>query len=217
MPSSTSALSRHSGGIRCSGSSCIGHRNVLVPAGDVLQLRRQHPVEGVERALGRARVVLEALLQQAGDGALGAAHRAVQQEHAPLGAVALGRALEDVDQPHERDVEAEDGVAPAVRARREEAVADEPLLVVDVLLLPVATGSCRRAAGTRVRATAGFLRTMSRYSSKVPVQWSSANSFRFCRDPIFSIEMLSRFSTSVLGALAQLGHAFSFPAQPGVG
>ena len=137
MPSSISALSRQSGGIRRSGSSCIGHLNIVVPARDVLQLLGQHPVVGVERALGRARVLLHAPLEQAGDGALRAADRAVQQDHAPLGAVALGRALEHVHQPHQRDVEAEDGVAAAVLLVLEEVVADQPLLVVDVLFLPV--------------------------------------------------------------------------------
>ena len=43
---------------------------------------------------------------------LGGADGAVQQDDALLGAVALGRGLEDVDQLHQRDVEAEDGVAP---------------------------------------------------------------------------------------------------------
>jgi hypothetical protein len=61
----------------------------------------------------------------------------VQQDHAALGAVALGRAVQHADQPHERDVEAEDGVAPAVLFVLEEVVADQPLLVVDVLFLPV--------------------------------------------------------------------------------
>ena len=59
------------------------------------------PGEGVERAFGRARVLLEALLQQARDGGLRAADRAVQQDDAPLGAVALRRGLEHVHQVHQ--------------------------------------------------------------------------------------------------------------------
>ena len=104
---------------------------------DVGQLLGQHPVVGVERPLGRPRVLLHPALHQPGDGRLRAADRPVQQDHAALGAVALGRALQHADEPHERDVEAEDGVAPGVLLVLEEVVADEPLLVVDVLLLPV--------------------------------------------------------------------------------
>ena len=123
------------------------------PAGDVLQRLGQHPLVGVERALGRARVLLEAALDEARDGRLRAADRPVQQDHAPLGAVALGRALQHADQPHERDVEAVDGVAPAVVLVLEEVVADEPLLVVDVLFLAVGqdhvVDALERGAGHR--------------------------------------------------------------------
>jgi hypothetical protein len=62
----------------------------------------------------------------------------VQQDDALLGPVALGRRLEDVHEAHQRDVEAEDGVRAAVLLVLEEVVADELLLVVDVLLGPVA-------------------------------------------------------------------------------
>ena len=123
--------------MRRSGSSCIGDGEHLVPAGDVRQLLRHVPLVGVERALGRARVLLEALLEQARDGRLRRADRAVQQDDALLGAVALRRRLEDVDQLHERDVEAVDRVAPAVLLVLEEVVADQLLLVVDVLFLAV--------------------------------------------------------------------------------
>jgi hypothetical protein len=63
----------------------------------------------------------------------------VQQDDALLGAVALGRALEHVHEPHQRDVEAEDGVL-AARCERivGRTVADQLLLVVDVLLGAVA-------------------------------------------------------------------------------
>ena len=44
------------------------------------------PVEGEEPALFGAAVGLEALLQEAGDGALGRAHGTVEEEDAPFGA-----------------------------------------------------------------------------------------------------------------------------------
>jgi hypothetical protein len=62
----------------------------------------------------------------------------VQQDDALLRAVALGRGLEHVDQPHERDVEPEDGVLAVVELVLEEVVADELLLGVGVLLGAVA-------------------------------------------------------------------------------
>ncbi len=107
------------------------------PAGHARQLLGQHPVVGVERAFRRARVLLHAALDEARDRRLRAADRAVQQDHAALGAVALGRAVQHADQPHERDVEPEDRVAAAVLLVLEEVVADQPLLVVDVLFLAV--------------------------------------------------------------------------------
>jgi hypothetical protein len=64
--------------------------------------------------------------------------RPVQQDDALLGPVSLRRALEDVDQLHQRHVQAEDRVPAAVGLVVEEVVADEPLLVVDVFRLPVA-------------------------------------------------------------------------------
>ncbi len=73
-------------------------------------------------------------LEQPGDGALGAADRAVQQQHAPLGAVALGGRLEGVDQVHERPVEAVDGVAVLGGEFGEEPVAGDLLLVLVHLL-----------------------------------------------------------------------------------
>ena len=77
------------------------------------------PAERVEGAVVGGRIALEALLQQAGDRALAAADRAVQQQHAAFDAVAGRRALERVDQMVQRPVEAEDGVvAVVVRDRR---------------------------------------------------------------------------------------------------
>src|SRR5262249_55962770 len=96
------------------------------------------PAEGVGRALGALAVLLHALLEEAGDGALARAHRAVEEDDALLGAIQLRRRLEDVHQLHQRDVEPEDRVAAAEALIAEEVVADELLLVVDVLRLPVA-------------------------------------------------------------------------------
>ena len=56
-------------------------------------------------------VLLQPPLEQPGDGGLGAADRAVQEDHPPLGAVPEGGALERVHQLHERPVEAVDAVA----------------------------------------------------------------------------------------------------------
>src|SRR6218665_2521137 len=95
------------------------------------------PAERVGGALGRLGVLLQALLEQARDGGLGGAHGAVQEDDALFRAVALGRGLEDVDELHERHVQAEDGVPAAELLVGEEVVADELLLVVDVLALPV--------------------------------------------------------------------------------
>jgi hypothetical protein len=114
----------------------VVHRRVehVGAARELGQLTRQGPVVRVQRAFRRARVVLEALLELARDGGLRGADRAVQQDDAALGAVALRRALQHVHQPHQRDVETEHGVLAAVRAVLEELVPDQLLLVVDVLL-----------------------------------------------------------------------------------
>ena len=71
------------------------------------------PAVGVEAPLVGPRVALQPLLEQPGDRALGAADRAVQQQDAALGPVAVGGALEDVDQVHQRPLEAEDRVLAA--------------------------------------------------------------------------------------------------------
>ncbi len=92
------------------------------------------PPEGVQRALGRAGVVLDPLLEQAHHGALGAAHRPVQQQDALLRAVALRRRLEDVDHLHQRLLEPVDGVGALVLDIVEELVAQCLALVLGVLL-----------------------------------------------------------------------------------
>ena len=95
------------------------------------------PREGVEAPLVGPAVALQPLLEQPHDGALGRAHRAVEQDDPPLGAVTLGRGVEDVHQLHERDVEPVDRVlAQSVRVV-EEAVVGDPLLGIDVLVGPV--------------------------------------------------------------------------------
>ncbi len=92
------------------------------------------PVEGVERAVRRARVVLDPLLQQARDRGLRRADGAVKEDDALLRPVAFGGGLEDVDEAHQGDVEPVDRVGSAVLLVLEEVVANELLLVVRVLL-----------------------------------------------------------------------------------
>ena len=67
----------------------VVHRAVkdLVAAGQLGQVARQVPVVREQRALGRARVVLDAALEHADDRALGRADRTVQQDDALLGTV----------------------------------------------------------------------------------------------------------------------------------
>ena len=116
-PSCAIALARHSGGMRRSGSSFIGlgkrSTSWFCDPGPA----RFDPLERVERAVGRARVLLDALLEEARDRALRRADRPVQEDDALLRAVALGRRLEHVHEPHQRDVEAEDRVGAARSAR----------------------------------------------------------------------------------------------------
>ena len=70
----------------------------------------------------------EPFLEQPDDGALGAADRAVQQQDALLGAVALGGRFEGIDQLHAAGVQAEDGVAVLGREFGEELVAGQLFL-----------------------------------------------------------------------------------------
>jgi hypothetical protein len=87
----------------------------------------------------------------------------VQQDDALLGAVAHRRALEHVDQAHQRDVEAEDRVLAVVDGVVEEVVVDDLLLVVDPYssVPQEMIMSYRRWNALRV-TTFGFLRTISR-------------------------------------------------------
>jgi hypothetical protein len=96
-----------------------------------------HPLEGVERALGRARIRFEPLFQEARDRRLTRTDRAVQKDDAAFRTIALRRGLEHVHEPHQRNVETEDRVFAVVDFVAEEVVANELLLVVDVLFRPV--------------------------------------------------------------------------------
>ena len=87
------------------------------------------PGEGEERAVVGLGVRLHALLQEPRDGALGTAHRSVEQEDSPFRPVPMRRALEDVDQAGERLLEAEDRVLAVVIGVIEELVASQSLLV----------------------------------------------------------------------------------------
>ncbi len=97
-----------------------------------------HPLVGEELALRCARVGLDALLEESRDGALRGADRSVQEDDALLGPVVLGGGAEHVHQPHQWDVEPEDGVFAFADRVFEEGVSNQPLLVVDVLLFAVA-------------------------------------------------------------------------------
>ena len=96
------------------------------------------PAERVERALGLARVLLQASLEQARDRALGRAHRTVQQQHAPLGAQPTGPGAHDLDQVRQRLVEPVDRVAPFAERVVEDLPAPHvpaPLVVVEAVRL----------------------------------------------------------------------------------
>ncbi len=71
------------------------------------------------------------------DRRLGRSDRTVKQQDALLRSVPLGGGLEDVDQLHQRNIEAEDGVDPAVLLIVEEVVVGDFLLVLEVLARPL--------------------------------------------------------------------------------
>jgi hypothetical protein len=97
----------------------------------------EEPGEGVERAIGGARVVLDALLEEARDSGLAGADGAVEEEDALVGAVALCGGAHEVHELHQGHVEAEDGVGALVEGIREEVVADDVLLEGTVVLAAV--------------------------------------------------------------------------------
>ena len=88
----------------------------------------EQPTERVHRSIGRAAVVLNALLQQSCDRALAAAHRAVQQQNALVGAVAFRGGSQEVHELHQREVEAENRISAVVKRITEERIANRFLL-----------------------------------------------------------------------------------------
>ncbi len=99
--------------------------------------------------------MLHPLLEEAGDGALGAADRPVQQQDPALGPVPVRGALEDVDQVVQGPVEPEDRVLALAHRVVEEAVADPLLLVDQRPPRSRARGSCRRPADRRSGSPSG--------------------------------------------------------------
>src|SRR5690606_33160189 len=79
-----------------------------------------------------ARIVLEAALEQASDGALRRSDGSVQEKDSPLGTIAHRGGLEHLDQFHQGDVEAEYGVSAIAQRIVEEVVVDDLLLVLRV-------------------------------------------------------------------------------------
>ena len=124
-------------------------REHLAAAGELAQRARQRPVVRVERAVGRARVLLDALLELARDRRLRRADRAVQQDDAALGAVALRRALQHVHQPHQRHVEAEHRVACRRATRRGRTCSGPASSCCRCTPRRRATAPCRTGADTR--------------------------------------------------------------------
>jgi hypothetical protein len=98
---------------------------------------RGFPIEGVKPPLLGAAVGLEALLEEAGDGALGRAHGPVEEEDAALGAQAVGGRFQGGHQAHQGLVQAEDGVLAPFKGVVKEAVVEELLPEEGVLLHPV--------------------------------------------------------------------------------
>ncbi len=92
------------------------------------------PAEGVEGARVGAGVVLHALFEESGEGALGASDGSVEEEDATFGAVAVGGGLEDVDEAEEGFFEAEDGIVAVLDGVIEEVVAGDLFLVDDGFL-----------------------------------------------------------------------------------
>ncbi len=95
------------------------------------------PAQRVQRPVVAGRIALQPLFDHASDRALAAAHRAVQQQHALFDAVALGGALEGVDQHAQRAVESEDRVASAIDWIAEKEVAGPPFAELLVGFRPV--------------------------------------------------------------------------------
>ncbi len=75
----------------------------------------------------------------------------MQEEHAPLGAVAVGRAFQNVDQVRKSALEAEDRVFPAVVGVVKKAVPSDLVLVHDNLFGPLADDHVVEALVGRAR------------------------------------------------------------------
>ena len=95
------------------------------------------PGEGIHRALVAARIGFQALLQQAHDRALARADRTVQQQHAPLGPIAVRGGLEELHQLHQRSIQAEHGISASTDRVVEEIVVDDLLPVLGVAVRAV--------------------------------------------------------------------------------
>jgi len=107
-----------------------------VPVHRVLDPRTVVPLprEGADHAVVAARIFLQAALEQAGNRALRRADGSVQQQDAPLGAVAVGGRFERVDELHQSAIEPVDGIVVAGGELVEELVANDLFLVLVRLL-----------------------------------------------------------------------------------
>src|SRR5690606_28079143 len=101
--------------------------------GDLAQI----PVERVEGALISTRVVLQTFLQTAHDRRFRRTDGAMQQQHALLGAVALCRSLEEVDKPHQRDLETKDRIVLVKGHIPKEFVAYQTLFGIGKFLIAI--------------------------------------------------------------------------------
>src|SRR5271157_6048924 len=87
------------------------------------------PAEAEKSPRLDARVALQPLLDQPRNGALRASYRPVQEQHTPLGAVAVRGALEDVDQVDHRPFQAINRIFAGVVGILEKLVPQQLLLV----------------------------------------------------------------------------------------
>ena len=92
------------------------------------------PREGVDRPFRRVGIILQTFLQEPDDRALRATDRAMEENHAPFGAVIPRGGLEDVHQMIQALVDAVDRIASVMLFVAEEAIARDLLLVLDILL-----------------------------------------------------------------------------------
>ncbi len=88
----------------------------------IVRMLFMRPAERIQSAFVGRRIALEPFLEQPRDGALAAAHGTVQQQHAFFNAIALGGALEGIDELRDRFVQTEDRIGAAVIGIIKEAV-----------------------------------------------------------------------------------------------